>query len=209
MTFLAGWATLPDGVPAGPGTEVLPLASAREGARSARGYRKSRYAAARAADDTLMIEGMISSTSSKHSHFSALAVLLAMAITLAAFAALHAADGDGRFDGTWDTIISCENAAGALGYSFKFPSLVKDGVLHGEKGTKGKAGWLQLDGKILPDGSARIYADGLVGAEEFAVGRRPAGTQYGYHIEAKFSGESGTGKRVEGRACSVTFDRKR
>jgi hypothetical protein len=37
-----------------------------------------------------------------------------------------------------------------------------------------------------------------------AVGGRPAGTEYGYHIEAKFSKDSGTGKRVEGRACSVT-----
>lgn len=86
---------------------------------------------------------------------------------------------------------------------------MKDGALHAEKGEKGKPGWLQLDGKILRDGTASIYADGLVGAAETAVGARPAGTQYGYHIEARFSGESGTGKRVEGRACSVTFDRKR
>jgi len=130
-------------------------------------------------------------------------------ITLAASAILLAAAGNDRFDGTWDTVLSCENAAGAMGYSFKFPAIVKDGVLHGEKGTRGKPGWLQLDGKILSDGSAKIYADGLVGAAEFAVGRRPAGTQYGYHIEAKFSEESGTGKRVEGRPCSVTFARRR
>ena len=126
-----------------------------------------------------------------------------------ALAVALAASGDGRFDGAWDTVLSCENTAGAMGYSFKFPSTVKDGVLHGEKGTKGKAGWLQLDGEILADGSAKIYADGLVGASEVAVGGRPAGTEYGYHIEAKFSGESGTGKRVEGRACSVTFAKKR
>jgi hypothetical protein len=87
---------------------------------------------------------------------------------------------DNRFDGTWDTVVSCENAAGALGYSFKFPSPVKDGVLHGEKGTKGKPGWLQLDGKIQPDGVANIYADGLVGTADAAVGHRPSGTQYDY-----------------------------
>jgi hypothetical protein len=34
-------------------------------------------------------------------------------------------------------------------------------------------------------------------------------TQYGYHIEAKFSEDSGNGKRVEGRACTVTFEKKR
>jgi hypothetical protein len=119
--------------------------------------------------------------------------------------ALVTAAEDEKFDGNWETVLSCENAAGALGYSYKFPSIVKDGTLHGEKGKKGKPGFLQLDGKILADGSAKIYADGLVGASEAAVGRRPKGTEYGYHIEAMFTQDSGSGKRVEGRPCSVTF----
>ena len=136
-----------------------------------------------------------------------MAKLLALAITLTAFALPAAADG--RFDGTWETIVSCENASGALGYSYKFPSIVKDSVLHGEKGTKGKPGWFQLDGKILADGGAKFYADGLVGASEAAVGHIPTGSEYGYHVDAKFSEESGTGKRVEGRPCSVTFTKKR
>ncbi len=139
--------------------------------------------------------------------FSAATKLLALLVTLTPFALPAAADG--RFDGTWETIVSCENAAGALGYSFKFSSVVKDGTLHGEKGTKGKPGWFQLDGKVLADGDAKIYADGLVGASEAAVGHVPAGTEYGYHVEAKFSEESGSGKRVEGRPCTVTFSRKR
>jgi hypothetical protein len=133
----------------------------------------------------------------------AFSAILAISIT----SAIARAD-DLPFDGSWDTVLSCENAAGALGYSFKFTSSVKDGVLHGEKGSKGKPGWLQLDGKILPDGSANLYVDGLVGAAETAVGRRPAGTEYGYHVDAKFSGKSGTGKRVEGRPCSVAFTKK-
>jgi hypothetical protein len=124
---------------------------------------------------------------------------------LLAVAALVPAAGNQNFDGNWETVLSCENAAGALGYSYKFPSAVKDGVLHGEKGKQGKPGWLQLDGKVLPGGSAKLYADGLVGAAETAVGRRPKGTEYGYHIEAAFTRDSGRGKRVEGRPCSVTF----
>jgi hypothetical protein len=128
-----------------------------------------------------------------------------MIAILAAIALSSAAADDQKFDGNWDTVLSCENAAGALGYSYKFPSSVKDGTLHGEKGKKGKPGFLQLDGKILPDGTAKFYADGLVGAAEAAVGRRPKGTEYGYHIEATFTGDSGSGKRVEGRPCSVTF----
>ncbi len=36
-------------------------------------------------------------------------------------------------------------------------------------------GWLQLDGRILPDGSADISARGLVGKERAAIGGAPAG----------------------------------
>jgi hypothetical protein len=123
--------------------------------------------------------------------------------------AARADEGGGHFDGVWDTILSCANSNGALGYSFKFSSVVKNDLLHGEKGTKGEAGWLQLDGRILRDGSANIYADGLVGAAPFAVGQRPAGTAYGYHIEAKFSDTAGSGSRVEGRPCTVSFTKQK
>jgi len=128
---------------------------------------------------------------------------------IAASGVLPARAADRPFDGAWTTVLSCENTDGALGYSFKFVSTVKDGVLHGERGTSGKPGWLQIDGKIAPDGQAKLFADGLVGASETAVGRQPKGTSYSYHIDAKFDGDSGTGKRVEGRACSVEFQKKK
>jgi hypothetical protein len=124
------------------------------------------------------------------------------------FGTARADDAVSRFDGVWDTTISCPNSNGALGFSYEFPSTVKDGVLHGEKGNKGEPGWLTIDGKILRDGTSSIYADGLVGAAPFAVGQRPAGTQYGYHIDAKFSDAAGEGNRVEGRPCKVTFTKK-
>jgi len=113
-----------------------------------------------------------------------------------------------QFDGTWDTIVTCPNSNGALGFSYHFASTIRDGVFHGEKGDKGKPGWFQLDGKILKDGSARLYADGLVGAAPFAVGQRPAGTQYGFHVASTFTDSSGTGTRLEGRPCSVEFTKK-
>jgi hypothetical protein len=116
-------------------------------------------------------------------------------------------DARGRFDGEWDTILSCPNSNGALGYSFKFVSTVRNGLLHGEKGRRDEAGWLQLDGKILDDGSADLYVDGLVGAAPYAVGQRPAGSKYGYHVTSKFTDQAGSGTRVEGRPCTVTFNR--
>lgn len=131
-------------------------------------------------------------------------------LALAAFALItvRAAD-DHPFDGTWDTIYSCENSSGALGFSYRFDSVVKADVLHGEKGDRGKPGWFQLDGKIEADGAARFYGDGLVGAKEAAVGHRPAGTRYGFHVDAKFTGDAGSGKRVEGRPCTFEFRRTR
>lgn len=134
------------------------------------------------------------------------AVLLCV---LAGFAAAsRAAEAQHPFDGVWKTTLSCINSHGALGYAFEFPSVVKDGVLHGEKGTKDEPGWLTLDGKIAPDGAAMLYVSGRVGAAAFAVGRRPAGTEYGYHIEAKFSHDQGDGRRIEGRPCTVVFTRQ-
>jgi hypothetical protein len=114
-----------------------------------------------------------------------------------------------RFDGLWQTTLSCTNANGALGYSFRFPSTVKNGVLHGEKGTAHEAGWLQIDGSLRPDGAADLYVEGLVGAAPFAVGQRPAGTPYGYHVEARFSLDHAEGHRVEGRPCTVVWAREK
>ena len=114
-----------------------------------------------------------------------------------------------RFDGLWQTTLSCANTNGALGYSFRFPSTVKDGVLHGEKGTAHAAGWLQIDGSLHSDGVADLYVEGLVGAAPFAVGQRPAGTLYGYHVDARFAGDRAEGHRVEGRPCTVLWTREK
>jgi hypothetical protein len=114
-----------------------------------------------------------------------------------------------RFDGLWQTTLSCTNANGALGYSFRFTSTVKNAVLHGEKGTAHEAGWLQIDGSLGLDGVADLYVEGLVGAAPFAVGQRPAGTPYGYHVEARFSPDHAEGRRVEGRPCTVVWTREK
>lgn len=132
-----------------------------------------------------------------------------VAAVLGVASGTRAAEPNRHFDGAWDTILSCVNANGALGYSFEFLSTVKDGVLHGEKGEQAKAGWLSLDGNILEDGSANLYVQGLVGAAPYAVGQRPAGSAYGYHLDSQFSDASGKGTRVEGRPCSATFTKRK
>ena len=123
-------------------------------------------------------------------------------------AAAHAGESPARFDGVWATVVSCAASAGALPYSYEFTSTVTNGVLHGERGIKGAPGWLELDGRISPDGSADLSAHGLVGKEPAAIEHRPAGTPYKYRVEAKFSENSGTGHRAAGRTCKVSFSKK-
>jgi hypothetical protein len=114
-----------------------------------------------------------------------------------------------KFDGDWLTTVSCAAARDALGYSFRFVSTVKNGTLHGLLGTAGEPSSLQIDGKIGPDGTANLYANGRTGSKEFVPGRdTPRGTEYGYSISAHFEGSTGTGTRVEGRPCTLQFARQ-
>jgi hypothetical protein len=114
-----------------------------------------------------------------------------------------------RFDGMWQTTVSCAAARDALGYSFRFVSTVKGGVFHGIHGAEGEPGSLQIDGKIAPDGVAKLYASGRTGSKEYVPGRdTPRGTGYGYNIDAKFEGTTGTGTRIEGRPCTFQFEKQ-
>ena len=82
-----------------------------------------------------------------------------------------------------------------------------DGVLHGENGTRGMPSWLALDGRIQPDGSAVLAADGLTGPPQYSVGRVVKLTPYHYHVNARFSPSHGTGARIETRPCNLDFAR--
>jgi hypothetical protein len=137
----------------------------------------------------------------------------ALAMTLLCFpswavAADGGSEGATRFDGAWTATVTCPNHADALGYSFAVPSQVTAGVLHGERMRPGEPGWLVLDGHIEADGQAMLYAKGLVGAAPAAVGHAPRGTDYGYHVQARFSDGHGAGARVEGRPCTLDFERR-
>jgi hypothetical protein len=113
------------------------------------------------------------------------------------------------FDGAWITTVSCDAARDALGYSYRFVSIVKNGALHGLHGTEGQPSSLQIDGTIAPDGAARLYATGRTGSKEYVPGRdTPRGTEYNYNIEAHFAGSSGAGRRVEGRPCTLVFTKE-
>jgi hypothetical protein len=114
--------------------------------------------------------------------------------------------GASAFDGNWAVTIACEAAAdGARGYTFRFPARIDDGALHGEKGTKGEATWLTLDGRLKADGSSTLTVHGLTGSPDYNVGRVAQLTPYTYHVTAQFEAAHGTGTRVELRPCTLEF----
>jgi hypothetical protein len=114
-----------------------------------------------------------------------------------------------RFDGKWQTTVSCEGARGALGYSYRFVSEVKDGNLRGLHGTEGEPSSLLIEGKIDAEGTGKLYATGRTGSKEYVPGRdTPRGTEYSYNIDAHFKDTTGTGTRVEGRPCSFQFEKQ-
>jgi hypothetical protein len=113
-----------------------------------------------------------------------------------------------RFDGRWFVTEVCQTTSdGASGYTFHFTAEVTNGILHGENGVRNQPGWLSLDGKLQPDGTAVLAAVGLTGGSNFNVGRVMPKTSYNYHVNAHFEGIQGTGTRVELRPCSLTFDK--
>ena len=113
----------------------------------------------------------------------------------------------GPFDGTWVTQVDCPKAGPAGAFSILVDADVKDGVFHGEKGNKGKAGWFLLDGRVESDGTVELVARGIVNSSFLAAGNVPVGTEYGYRVAGRLVGSKGTGERVGGRSCKVTFSK--
>jgi hypothetical protein len=62
-----------------------------------------------------------------------------------------------------------------------------------------------LDGRIRGDGAADIAARGLTGDPDYSVGQVVRSTRYSYAVKAQFSETGGSGQRIEGRECELTF----
>jgi hypothetical protein len=118
---------------------------------------------------------------------------------------------DARFDGDWLVTITCPNnteRSAARGYKRQFPARVSEGRLLGEVGVEGSPGWLRIEGRIGADGNAMLDARGRTGDPEFAVNQPPPSSPYSYHVEARFEGGRGTGRRLEQRVCNFEFVRR-
>jgi len=135
---------------------------------------------------------------------------IALAIVMVGLLPLGASAQDARsFDGNWAVTMVCgPTADGARGYSWSFWAQVANGMLRGLYGTEGRPPWLRLEGPIAPDGAAMLIAQGQSNNPGYAVGHVRAGTPLSYRVEARFAGARGSGRRLENRACDLTFVRQ-
>jgi hypothetical protein len=115
------------------------------------------------------------------------------------------------FDGTWHTKLTCPPKGSTEGYTWRFDSVIQNGNLRGERGTAGEPGYLLIEGKIAPDGHAKLSATGVVASRQYARGVfARKGEEYSYDIKAQFGETEGSGARNEGlgvvgRPCTFEF----
>ena len=133
---------------------------------------------------------------------SLIAIGLAASVLLSVQPNLKAAT---KFDGSWSVTLDAKvykNPDGSTAQPFvrRFPAAVKNGVFHGEIGTRGEKGWYELDGKIGADGTANFRAEEILKFQKYSfteTSRKApsgAGTHYTYQVVAHFDGRRGTGK---------------
>jgi hypothetical protein len=114
-----------------------------------------------------------------------------------------------RFDGVWSVTVVCADykdaGVGAKGYTLRMLGEVKNGQFEGQRGKPGEPGSLRYSGRIQPDGSAELQANGFTGNPEYTPGRLVAATPYAYRLTGQFDERRGTGKRLDARPCEATF----
>jgi len=116
-----------------------------------------------------------------------------------------------RYDGNWQTKLTCPPKGETEDYTWQFPSVIQNSMFHGERGTAGEPGYLTIDGKINEDGSAKLSANGIVASRKYARGVfAHKGEDYSYDVKAQFKDTEGTGTKsqglgIVGRTCVFDF----
>jgi hypothetical protein len=119
-----------------------------------------------------------------------------------------------RFDGSWQTKITCPAKGNTEGFTWNMESTIQNSNLRAERGTAGEPGYFLLEGKVNSDGSAKLTGSGIVKDRKYAKGvfvRK--GSEYTWDVKAQFKDADGTGLRNEGlgivgRPCTFEFVRE-
>jgi hypothetical protein len=114
------------------------------------------------------------------------------------------------FDGQWSVTVNAHgynnpDGSTTAGWIINFPAEVKNGVLHGEYGTRGAPAWYELDGTIEANGTANLKTNGISKVPEHGEKHLRPGTPYHYQVMAHFDGRHGSGKSVGPRTRILTF----
>ena len=116
-----------------------------------------------------------------------------------------------HFDGTWHTKVACPDKGKTMGFTWNFDSVVTNSNLRGVKGTEGQPASFVLEGKIKPDGSAKLSGNGIIGQKKYArTVFSGTGDSYTWEVKAQFKDAVGSGMRNEGlgiigRPCTFDF----
>ena len=112
-----------------------------------------------------------------------------------------------EFDGDWAASWTCPNLNQYPGYAYQFVAQIRGGVLHGLKGVKGEPSSLVIDGKIDADGMAAFSGEIIVGSSLVGLGAA-RGSASDFYALGQFQHSNGTGRRLQGRPCSLMFERQ-
>ena len=142
---------------------------------------------------------------------SASLITIVLAATTMLFPQITKAVSDTTaFDGTWSVTQDTrefKNPDGSVARAWTqhFFATVKNGVLHGERGTRGAPGWFEFNGNIDANGTANLSASGVTREEQWNKGATHAGTPYEYQVTVQFKGRNGSGKSAGPRIRIFTF----
>jgi len=140
-----------------------------------------------------------------------LGFVLAVFILVGGRDAVAQSNAGGPFDGNWRTTLTCPAKGSTEGYTWEFPGVIQDSSFRGEHGAAGEPGYLLIEGKLTPDGKAKLSANGIVASRKYARGvLAHKGEEYSYTIKAEFKQTEGTGIReqglgIVGRPCTFEF----
>lgn len=127
-----------------------------------------------------------------------------------------ATEGATKFDGSWEATVDAKehknpDGSKALPWVKHFQASIKNGIFHGEMGTRGKPEFYEMNGKIGADGTASLRVDEITGSQKYNISesaKAPAGkgVNYSYQVVAHFDGRRGTGRSTsDQRTRAFTF----
>jgi hypothetical protein len=113
-----------------------------------------------------------------------------------------------RFDGVWIANLVCEKTPSLPGWKNEFVGRVKNGILHGQRGTEGAPNSNTFDGMIEPNGTAEVSETGFSQDSKTDPFHRPTGTQFHTTYVGSFDGARGTFTRLDRPSCNINFTRQ-